>query len=52
MVLCELEKKYKISYPEAFRRVYETGALLWLNHDSKWVKQHTRELRQRHGNFF
>ena len=52
MVLCELEKKYKISYPEAFRKVYETGALLWLNHDSKWVKQHTRELRQRHGRFF
>jgi hypothetical protein len=52
MVLSEAESKYKISYPQAFRKVYESGAMPWLDYNENWINKHINAIQKNNWAFF
>jgi hypothetical protein len=52
MVLSEAESKYKVSYPQAFRKVYESGAMPWLDYNENWINKHINAIQKNNWAFF
>jgi hypothetical protein len=52
MVLSEAESKYKITYPQAFRKVYESGAMPWLDYNKNWINKHINTIEKNSWAFF